>query len=230
MSDQDFVNKQLREFTRETKRMRKVVEQVAASSKGMSPIAFQKALEAAVKLKADAWRDYKNASDVELYRSEQRKAVRDDLAKQLRVAKKRLQQINREIKEKLQMLSLHIEEMNMPQVPEPTLRRKDYYNLTEKFAGVYIAFYDGVVKYVGESCNIPQRLRSHETVKEDWFVSVIKTLPHERFFAECYFIWLFKPDLNREGLATRRELEQCNFFRINGRLVKQFSGDGGQQV
>lgn len=93
----------------------------------------------------------------------------------------------------------------MPPVPEPTAKAFDIAWNVPKFAGVYFAYDShGDVAYVGESQNVPERLKHHHAVSPNEWVGYLELLPDERFFAECYYIWLLRPVRNREGMKTIR--------------------------
>lgn len=92
---------------------------------------------------------------------------------------------------------------DMPPVPDPVSTASELARFRTRFSGVYFGYNnDGRVVYVGESSDVPRRLQNHEHVKPDELVSFIQMEPSERFFAECYYIWLKRPERNKEGKKT----------------------------
>ncbi len=74
--------------------------------------------------------------------------------------------------------------------------------------GVYVAFDDGVVAYVGQSDRLGDRLKSHE--KFDLMTGVVKIKVRfdnklgERLMRECRLIHRLKPPLNLVGHPEAR--------------------------
>jgi hypothetical protein len=187
--------------------LRRMVAESVFVRTGMSPVALQRAFEMAIENKNEIWKNYRDASYFEVLRCEENEIERKKLAQSLKASRKKLSEIKKEIKSRFCLSSMHIQSHGMPQVPPPQMTRSEWGSRRDVFSGVYIAFKNDKVQYVGESINIPQRMRSHQEVKNDWLVSVIETIPSERFFAECYYIWLLRPPKNGQGIKTSRA---CN--------------------
>lgn len=204
----------------------RVIDEIAAKIVGKpTPIAVQKAVETAIERKRREWAELAAAPVMEERRLAEHKQDRQRLAATLRRARKRLRELTKEItalteKANKELASLTEEatiarqnvaiglacSSEMPDVPPAAMTAAEWGSAIEKFAGVYFGFDGGRIQYVGESCNVPSRLRSHDVIKPHWMVAVLKLEPHQRFFAEAYYIWLMKPPLNKEGVRTLREL------------------------
>lgn len=219
----DDMLRYIRKMARESERKREIVESIAIKQ-GLSPIAYQRALEKAMENKASIWREFRDAPKRHLLLCEEHKANRDNLAKELRKARSRLGELRSEARTYFKRASDIALSFDMPRVPFPERTRDEWALERDIFAGVYVAFYRGCVQYVGESCNIPSRMRSHEKVESNWLVSVIKTEPAERFFAECFYIWLLKPPLNKEGIKFNRATQ--GDFAAAGRYDRRKFFDG----
>jgi hypothetical protein len=181
------------------------------SKKDFSPIAFQKALETAIDRQAKEWRQFQDLSHVELSILSEYSKKRQELANNLRRSRRKLKELKRETEHRTQLCDIH----QMPPVPTPQFTREHWAAHTESFAGVYVAFSNGLVQYVGESQNIPQRMKSHHAIQMDWLVSVIPMAAHERFFAESFYIWLLRPPINKEGAKTIKAGSQKRMNRFD---------------
>tara|TARA_R110000751_G_C13711001_1_gene474399 strand:+ start:208 stop:1107 length:900 start_codon:yes stop_codon:yes gene_type:complete len=97
----------------------------------------------------------------------------------------------------------HISEVtqkhNMPSPPEPThTSAETVKNNLGSFPGIYFAWHEGQVVYVGKANNIQKRLRSHGKVKGDMLVSFLKFHKNRLYRTECFYIWALAPKLNGE--------------------------------
>lgn len=84
----------------------------------------------------------------------------------------------------------------MPDVPPPSNTARQVGRMPP-FSGVYFYWNSGAVDYVGESKNIPARLKSHDIIKPLDLVSFVPFKDHRR--AECFYIWLLNPVLNKRN-------------------------------
>jgi hypothetical protein len=148
---------------------------------------------------------------------EQHESDRARLAMSLRKARSRRRKIATEIalckSELAHSWKTVCDARGMPEIPLPIVTAADLGGESRKFAGVYFGWHGPKVVYVGESINIPQRLRSHENISPHWLVSYLEMEPAERFFAESFYIWLTRPPLNKEGGKTLTEGGHCGCFK-----------------
>lgn len=173
--------------------------------KNGNPTGVRKALELAIGSRHKQWKDLARVADGEMKQAEKNAAARSLLTKSFVETRKRLNVSKRELATVKAAVDLLKIDHRMPDVPVPEKTAAQWAAERDVFAGVYIAFGScGEAVYVGESCDIFSRLRSHNVVHGNELVAVIQTKPHERFFAEVYYIWLLKPARNREGKKTIR--------------------------
>ncbi len=78
----------------------------------------------------------------------------------------------------------------MPPVPAPQHRAIEV-GAMFPFSGVYFAWDGLLCFYVGESVNVPSRVRNHNKFGQDTWVSFIETDQHKRY--EHFYIWLLNP-------------------------------------
>lgn len=186
---------------------RRVVASICRSIKSnMSPVAVELAVSKAITRSADQWRELSLLTNAQAKRLEEHQAERTRLANSLKRARSRRRSLGREIQQMLEILeelSLKRSNSEMPPVPAPMVTKEEIGEFEHSFAGVYFVF-DQMkqVVYVGESSDIPCRIRNHERVNAGEMVAWIELPPHDRFFAELFYIWATRPSRNREGRKT----------------------------
>lgn len=103
--------------------------------------------------------------------------------------------------------------MTAAQISEMPAEPVDAYAVNEirsmpKFCGVYFAFNeDGSCHYVGESENVPDRVRSGREEIGTRKIGFVRCEPHERKRIEAYFVAMLNPPGN--GISTHRMLQSA---------------------
>lgn len=101
----------------------------------------------------------------------------------------------------------------MKHVPAPTHDIKEVQKM-DRFVGVYIGFISGEPVYVGESVNIPGRLKNHEKLKGVSKVTFIACAEDERKRIESFFIGTLNPHRNSQSSTYNKPEHQIE--RVNG--------------
>lgn len=103
--------------------------------------------------------------------------------------------------------------MTAEQIAEMPAEPVDLYTVKEirampQFCGVYFAFNeDGSCHYVGESENVPGRVKSARKEIGSRRIGFVRCEPHERRRIEAYFVAMLDPPGN--GISTHRMLESA---------------------
>jgi hypothetical protein len=92
-----------------------------------------------------------------------------------------------------------------PQVPPAKCTAKALADARLSIAGVYFAWQEGVVTYVGKSVNISNRMSSHHVIQKHEDVSWLEFADGERDYAELYYIGLLQPSRNNGGKFKKTE-------------------------
>jgi len=106
-----------------------------------------------------------------------------------------------------------IKTMNADQISEMPAEPVSLHTVQEirampRFCGVYFAFNeDGSCHYVGESENVPDRVKSARKEIGDRRIGIVRCEPHERRRIEAYFVAMLDPPGN--GISTHRMLESA---------------------
>lgn len=89
------------------------------------------------------------------------------------------------------------EVLQMPAVPGPFISR-DCLSELPKFSGIYFEWDGDVCVYVGESKDIPQRMKSHQTLSLCSMMSFIEMPIEQLKRSELYYIFMLNPSKNRQ--------------------------------
>lgn len=90
----------------------------------------------------------------------------------------------------------------MPSPPPPSHTVQEV-RAMEKFCGVYLAYdADGSCHYVGESENVPDRVKKTRPEIGDRTIGLVRCEKHERKRIEAYFVAMLDPPGN--GISTHR--------------------------
>lgn len=106
-----------------------------------------------------------------------------------------------------------IQTMSAAQILEMPAEPVNLYSVKEvrampKFCGVYLAFNeDGSCHYVGESEDVPDRVRSGRKEIGSRKIGFVRCEPHERRRIEAYFVAMLDPPGN--GISTHRMLQSA---------------------
>tara|TARA_Y100000296_G_scaffold78174_1_gene100555 strand:+ start:475 stop:1350 length:876 start_codon:yes stop_codon:yes gene_type:complete len=94
---------------------------------------------------------------------------------------------------------------SMPEPPVPTMTAGEFsskcHTRFKATAGIYFAWEDGQVVYVGTSVNIRRRIKQHKTsgkVRPDMPLSWLEFPQNKLYTTECFYIWCLQPKLNGE--------------------------------
>jgi MFS family permease len=83
------------------------------------------------------------------------------------------------------------------QVPEPSVQYDGWGTGLPKSSGVYFAWRNGTVQYVGQSINLSSRcVRSHPKLQEGDLLSYVLVAQEQLNFAEAFYIGILKPRRN----------------------------------
>jgi hypothetical protein len=98
---------------------------------------------------------------------------------------------------------------NMLEPPAPTMTAEEHIKSKKKYiTGIYFAWEDGHVVYVGASNEIHRRIAQHVSkssvnkglgkIRPDMLVSWLEVPKHKLYTTECFYIWCLQPKLNGE--------------------------------
>ena len=103
-----------------------------------------------------------------------------------------------------------VTKMNMPSPPAPTMTAEGFLKTDKEFSGIYFAWSEGKVVYVGKSNNILKRIKKHKSsgkVRSEMPLSWLEFPMHQLYTTECFYIWLLCPELNGEAILDSHYIQ-----------------------
>lgn len=133
---------------------------------------------------------------------------RKTLAKGLTETRVRLRGLRKQVKEQealfeknaraLELIAKSLARDTYPDVPKPSIRPTLFGDGLPSTSGIYFLWEHGIVKYVGQSTRLSDRVRlnSHRRLSETDLISYIEIPKDELVWAECYYIGILRPTRN----------------------------------
>lgn len=152
-------------------------------------------------------------------------SVRQSVVHELQLAQQKKEQIalkHSQLAQQLQGASLHLERVisgtdtmhGFEPVPEPSIIYGEQAETLPMQSGVYFAWRDGSVEYVGQSINLNARCRPpHHKLLTGDLLSYVLVCEERLNFAEAFYIGILRPNRNfgkRGGRVTAKRIrERC---------------------
>jgi hypothetical protein len=129
------------------------------------------------------------AEELQSARKKKNKAIRDCNA-----ARQKLADVSCDIRHYTEGI---VTKNGFEPVPEPLLQYDGYGTGLPQTSGVYFAWQNGTVQYVGQSINLSSRcVRSHQKLQEGDLLSYVLVAKEQLNFAEAFYIGILKPRRN----------------------------------